>query len=118
MKIKLQIKMEKNKMPIGKNKTRINVYLENSDYALISKWCKHNNVSISSLYNMLTIQFIKNEHDGENTYILTSSKKKPLKKVKNTDQPYEDYINDHTRPDYNWLDAALYNLNHNPMSEI
>jgi hypothetical protein len=67
---------------------------------------------------MLTQQFLKNENNGENTYSLSHPKKKPLKQVKNSEPTYEDYVNDHTRPDYNWLDAALYNIDHNGMAEI
>jgi len=101
-----------------KNKVRVNAYLDPQNYSAISEWAKIHHVSVSSLIVMLCDNFLKQENNGENTYTLSNSKKKPLKQVKNTDKPYEDYINDHTRPDYNWLDAALYNLNHNQMSEI
>lgn len=101
-----------------KNKVRINAYLGKQEYSDISKWAKEHRTSVSSLIVMLCNNFLSQENNGENTYTLTNKPKKPSASSNKVESSYEDYINDSTRPDYNWLDAALYNLEHNTTMEI
>lgn len=100
--------MEKSKMPIGKNKTRVNVYLENDEYKSIAKWCKNNKVSISSIYVMLTKKFLENENNNLNTWTL----KNKLAKTSNNELEIDEFktINDWTRDDYDPFKALLFNI--------
>lgn len=101
-----------------KNKVRVNAYFDKQEYLFISNWAKNNSVSVSSIIVMLCNNFLEQERNGENTYTLSRSKIKPKIQTSKTELAYEDYINDHARPDYNWLDAALYNLEHSNMGDI
>lgn len=103
--------METNKMPLSKNKTRVNVYLDNNDYKAISKWCKANKVSISSLYVMLTRQFIESENNNLNTWTFINRPAKISNNIIEMDE--SEIINDWTRDDYDPFKALLYNLENN-----
>lgn len=98
-------------MPLSKNKTRVNVYLNNDEYKSIAKWCKYNKVSISSLYAMMTKQFIASENSNSNTWILTNIKSETHNNKIEMDE--FDFVNDSSRDDYDPFKALIYNLENN-----
>ncbi|MEL7641521.1 MAG: hypothetical protein AAGU21_17950 [Solidesulfovibrio sp.] len=99
-------------MPLSKNKTRVNVYLDNDEYKSVSKWCKSNKISISSLYVMLTRQFIENENSNLNTWTLIN---KPTKITNNNkiEVNESEIINDWRRDDYDPFKALMHNIQNN-----
>lgn len=100
--------MEKSKMPLSKNKTRVNVYLDNDEYKSVSNWCKYNKVSLSSLYVMLTQKFLENENNNLNTWTL----KNKLAKTSNNKIEMDkfDIVNDSSRDDYDLFKALMFNI--------
>lgn len=103
-------------MPISSDKTRINVYLSNDQYAKILQFTRRQSISISSLFCMLADTFLDGEASRTNTWTLNN--RPPLQPTKvNKNKSESEIINDFSRDDYNPYFAAMYNLDHDGQVE-
>jgi len=99
-------------MPLSRNKVKVNVYLTREQHKLISNWAKDNGVSVSSLYCTFTKNFLQQEENGENSWILVN--KNNNRKISNfkaeTQKDEFDIIKDNFNN--NEFDILMYNIEH------